>query len=141
MTTIGDSMGTSRYEEGLTMQSNQIVWWEVATHNAEKSVEFFKKVFDWQIEYDEKLGFYGVMIPESCSKFSGGGIFTLHRAKLPFLALYIDVEDIDGKSSLIEESGGLIVDPPFDIPGGSRICLFNEPSGVMFAMIQSDLKR
>jgi hypothetical protein len=27
------------------------------------------------------------------------------------------------------------VDPPLDLPSGSRICLFNGPSGVTLAMI------
>jgi len=37
-------------------------------------------------------------------------------------------------------SGGFIVDPPLDLPGDSRICLFNEPSGVTLTMIQSAKK-
>jgi predicted enzyme related to lactoylglutathione lyase len=37
---------------------------------------------------------------------------------------------------LIEEAGGFIVDPPLDLPSGSRTCLFNEPSDVTLAMIQ-----
>jgi uncharacterized protein len=69
-----------------------------------------------------------------------GGVFTLRRAKLPFLTIYIKVDDLDAKVKLIEKNGGTIVDPPLDLPGGSRICLFNEPSGVTLAMIQSAQK-
>ena len=47
------------------------------------------------------------------------------------------MDDIDAKVKLIEEAGGFIVDPPLELPGGSRICLFNEPSGVTLAMIQA----
>lgn len=36
----------------------------------------------------------------------------------------------------VTEHGGFIVDAPFDVGGGEWICLFNEPSGVTFAMIQ-----
>ncbi|GAG72652.1 unnamed protein product [marine sediment metagenome] len=53
------------------MEANPIVWWELASHNAEKTADFLKK------------------------------------AKLPF-----------------ENSSG------------SRICLFNEPSGVTLAMLE-----
>jgi len=37
---------------------------------------------------------------------------------------------------LIEQEGGFITIEPVEIPGGSKICLFNEPSGVTFAMIE-----
>ena len=57
-------------------------------------------------------------------------------AKLPFLTIYIKVEDIDEKAELVKDHGGFIVEKPFDIGGGYRICLFNEPSGVTLAMIQ-----
>ena len=69
----------------------------------------------------------------TCSR---GLIFTLRQAKLPFLTLYIGVKDIEAKRRLVVENGGFIVIEPFDIGEGERICLFNEPSGVTFAMIQ-----
>ena len=118
------------------MQKNPVCFWELASHNAEASVNFLKKVFDWDIESDKKLGIYRVPAGQSASSFNGGGIFTLRRAKLPFLTVYIRVDDIDSKVKLIEKHGGFIVDPPSELPDGSRICLFNEPSGVTFAMIQ-----
>ena len=72
----------------------------------------------------------------------GDGVFTLRRAKLPFLTIYIKVDDLDAKVKLIEDNGGfIVVDPPLDLPSGSRICLFNEPSGVTLAMIQAAKKQ
>lgn len=122
--------------KGSALQKNPVVFWELACHNMEKTVEFFKAVFDWKIEFSERLGFY--VIPEigSSGEAMDGAIFTLKRAKLPFLTVYILVEDIDAKARLIEEKGGFIVEAPFETPSGSRICLFNEPSGVTFAMLQ-----
>lgn len=35
------------------MSDNPIVYWELASNNAEKSVEFFKKAFGWNFEYDK----------------------------------------------------------------------------------------
>ncbi|MBI5842497.1 MAG: hypothetical protein HZB19_20605 [Chloroflexi bacterium] len=37
------------------MTANPIVWWELAAHDAEKTVQFFRDVFDWRIDFDEKL--------------------------------------------------------------------------------------
>ena len=118
------------------MSSYPIIFWELASHDAEKSVEFFKKAFGWKIEFDKETGIHYIPIPKEENKFTGGGIFTLTRAKLPFLTLYIEVDDIDSKVNEIERLGAFIVEPPNDITPRSRICLFNEPSGVTFALLQ-----
>jgi predicted enzyme related to lactoylglutathione lyase len=73
-------------------------------------------------------------------QITGGGIFTLKRAKLPFISLYIQVENIEEKTKEVEKHGGLIKDPPFEISPGTWLCLFNEPSGVEFAMIAYENK-
>jgi predicted enzyme related to lactoylglutathione lyase len=119
------------------MQKNPVVFWELASHDMQKSVDFFREVFDWQIEFDDRLGFY--VVPDAAPSQAGldAAVFTLKHAKLPFLTLYIQVEDINAKAQLVQEKGGFIVEEPFDISPKSRICLFNEPSGVTFAMIQS----
>jgi predicted enzyme related to lactoylglutathione lyase len=84
---------------------------------------------------DEDMGFH----KQTNGNFTldGGAIFTLRRAKLPFLTLYIKVSDIYEKVKLIQENGGFIVDPPAALAPNEWICLFNEPSGVTFAMIQA----
>ena len=118
------------------MQKNPVVFWELATHDMEKTVEFFREVFEWKIEFNDRLGFY--IIPEISppNEVLDGAVFTLKRAKLPFLTVFIQVEDIEAKAKLISEKGGFIVDEPSEIPSGSKICLFNEPSGVTFAMLE-----
>jgi predicted enzyme related to lactoylglutathione lyase len=117
------------------MASNPIIWWELATHDQEKSVKFFETVFGWEFRFDENVGFYKMQ--NGNFTIDGGSIFTLRRAKLPFVALYIKVDNIHEKTKLIQEHGGFIVDPPAELAPGEWICLFNEPSGVTFAMIQT----
>ena len=122
------------------MKKNPIIWWEIASHDAERSAGFLKKVFGWEIKYDKENKIYDFPIPEGKSRLMGGEVFTLKKAKLPFLTLYIQVDDINEKAKLIEELGGFILEPPFEISSGSRICLFNEPSGVTLAMLERKKK-
>lgn len=117
------------------MSANPIVWWELATHDAEKTVKFFREVFGWHIEFDERAGYFKMR--HDPPAIGGGGIFTLRRARLPFVALYISVDDVHAMAKKIQEHGGFVVDPPLDIGGGQWICLFNEPSGVTFALVQA----
>ncbi len=113
---------------------NPIVWWELATHDQEKSAKFFQDVFDWDLQIDEGVGFYKMR--HDPPQITGGGIFTLKRAKLPFVSLYIQVEDIHKMAKKVEEHGGLVKDPPFEISPGVWVWLFNVPSGVGFGIIQ-----
>jgi predicted enzyme related to lactoylglutathione lyase len=123
------------------MSSNPIVFWELASSDEKKSVNFFNKVFNWKLEFDVNLKFYTAAIPKEDNEFWGGGIFTIKNARHPFLTLYIKVDDIDSKIKEIEANGGSISEKPNDISENTRICLFNEPSGVTFAMIQKIPKK
>lgn len=115
---------------------NPVVFWELASNDQERSVAFFRSVFDWDIRYEDRLEFYSVRSGGRGGEIDGY-IFTLKRAKLPFMATYILVDDIEAKAKQVEEKGGYVADPPrVVVPGGPRICLFNDPSGVTFAMIQ-----
>jgi predicted enzyme related to lactoylglutathione lyase len=115
--------------------SNPVVFWELASNDAEASVQFFEGIFDWKIEKIPDTIIHGV---ESRSGEKGieGGIFTLQKAKLPFLTIYILVDDIEEKARLVKERGGLVIEEPHEISAGTWICLFNDPSGVTFAMLQ-----
>ncbi|NQU06732.1 MAG: hypothetical protein HQ568_11610 [Calditrichaeota bacterium] len=124
-----------------TVENNPICYWELASHDSEKSVEFFKKVFNWNFEYDEKSTIHEMIAEPEMLQLAGGGVFTLKKAKLPFVALYIKVDDIEAKRKAVEEAGGFIVIEPVDIGGsGTKICLFNEPSGTTWAMIEKGKK-
>ncbi|MCP4212879.1 MAG: hypothetical protein GY764_15580 [Halieaceae bacterium] len=126
------------------MPNNPVVFWELASHDAEQTVAFLERVFDWDIQVDEATGIYEIPADRgeagAPAPFAGGGVFTLRKARLPFLTIYIRVEDIEAKARLVEEAGGLIVIPPEEIVPGSKTCLFNEPSGVTLAMYERLIK-
>jgi predicted enzyme related to lactoylglutathione lyase len=115
---------------------NPVVFWELASNDGDASVTFFRAVFDWDIRMDENLGFYAVRTGGRQDR-DDGYIFTLRWAKLPFMAVYTLVDDIEATAQKVEEAGGHIVEAPTVVlPGGPQICLFNDPSGTTHAMIQ-----
>jgi predicted enzyme related to lactoylglutathione lyase len=122
-------------EQPEASPDHPVVFWELACHDAEASVEFFRNSFGWQISQSPNSILYNVQTATEDGGISGG-IFTLQKAKLPFLTVYILVDDIEERARLIEEHGGLIIEEPHEIQGGLWICLFNDPSGVTFAMLQ-----
>lgn len=124
-------------QETTAATANPVVFWELASHDAEKSIAFFEAIFDWEFNAPPESPLY---VARTATDEGGvnGGIFTLSQAKLPFLTVYVLVDDIVERARLITENGGLVIEEPHEIPGGSWICLFNDPSGATFAMIQQD---
>jgi len=117
------------------MTGNPVVFWELASSDEYKSARFFRDVFGWEVVFDEKLGFHRVKPPAGTHP-AHGYIFTPKRAYPPFVAVYIQVEDIKAMRDRVVQFGGHIVTEPAEPSPGSLVCLFNEPSGVTFAMIQ-----
>ena len=111
---------------------NPVVFWELASNDAEESVRFFREVFEWEFSKEGLIHFVDPGEPRRVP----GGVFTLRRARLPFMCIYIEVEDVDEMAVRVVEHGGSIRDPPAYMPNGAYLCLFNDPSGVTHAMIQ-----
>ena len=60
----------------------------------------------------------------------------MNKAKLPWLTVYVHVDDAEAKAREIEEKGGHIVVPPQEFIPGAKVCVFNDPSGVPFALLE-----
>jgi predicted enzyme related to lactoylglutathione lyase len=117
--------------------ANPVVFWELATHDGPRSVEFFSSVFGWESTPVAGAQTYFHTLDTGGDGGSiDGGIFTLRKARPAFVAIYIKVEDIEAVAEQIEAAGGLIVEPPTQTLPGTWVCLFNDPSGVTFAMYE-----
>ena len=67
--------------------SNPVVWWELATHDQEKSAKFFQDVFDWDLKKESDAGFY--KMKHEPPPITGGGNFHAEACQAAFrFALY-----------------------------------------------------
>jgi predicted enzyme related to lactoylglutathione lyase len=116
---------------------NPVVFWELATHDGPRSVEFFSTVFGWEsTPVPGAKTYFHTLDTGGAAGSIDGGIFTLRKARPAFVAVYILVEDIEAKAEQVAAAGGLIVEAPTETLPGTWVCLFNDPSGVTFAMIE-----
>jgi predicted enzyme related to lactoylglutathione lyase len=129
----GEEAGAPHEEPAVV--EHPVVFWELGCHDAETSVAFFRDLFGWDISQSANPILYNARTAGEGGGVNGA-IFTLSKAKLPFLTVYVLVNDIEERARLVEELGGLVVEPPHEIQSGLWICLFNDPSGVTFAMIE-----
>ena len=116
---------------------NPVVFWELGTHDGPKSLEFFTAVFGWEsAPVPGAATFFHTLDTGGEGRGIDGGVFTLRKSRPAFVAVYILVNDIEARAEAVEQAGGMIVEPPHEISPGTWICLFNEPSGVTFAMLE-----
>jgi hypothetical protein len=123
--------------EEATLPPNPVVLWELGTHDGPRSLEFFTTVFGWKdAPVPGATTFFHTVDTGGGNGGVSGGIFTLSKARPAFVTVFILVQDIEAKAAAIEQAGGLIVEAPHEIGTGTWLCLFNDPSGVTFAMLE-----
>ena len=121
------------------MDKHPVCWWEIASADAPRTVEFMQKTFDWEMQHDETTGIWELNVEGDTSNgFKGGGVFTINQKNLPpHSTIYIPVENIEAMAEKVEKFGGKILQAPFVVPDTDfKICVFTEPQGQIIGMIE-----
>jgi uncharacterized protein len=117
-----------------------LIWYELMTPDADASKAFYDKVVGWQIG-EPVAEFQGYrMIGRSDGGFNGGVLpltdeMQQHGARPAWLG-YIGVDDTDAAVASIEQAGGKVLMPAFDIPGVGRIAMAADPQGAPFYVMK-----
>ena len=116
-----------------------ICWRELATRDLPAAVEFYSKLFGWELEQSK-------MTPMAYKEIhmdgvAHGGMMAIDENWGPtpppsFWSTYIAVENADETVEKIKANGGSINHGPFDAPGVGRMAMIADPSGANFAIIQ-----
>ncbi len=118
------------------MHKNPVTWWELASADAEKSVTFLEKAFDWEMEYQPAIKYHQRTVENTQNGFCGGGVYQVDEGISPSMIVYFKVDDVDEKVKAVVEAGGTIIEGPLDIPKLGRLCIFADPTGQPFGMIK-----
>ena len=145
MATIQDPTGAtvnlweakSHFGAELVNDPSCFVWAELQTRGADKAVEFYQKLFNWELEVDDKPPHY-----VSC-KVKGhlnGGIFDMDKTELPAdipcrWAAYFNIADLDAAMEKTKELGGNVLMPPIVIEPG-RFTTITDPQGAVITLME-----
>ncbi len=98
---------------------------EIPTTDAKKSGEFYRKLFNWNV--DESNPDYLMF---STPGNDGGGFTTSSKPTKDGVVVYIEVEDIEAKLKEIEAAGGKTIKAKTGIsPEFGYYALFSDPCG------------
>ncbi len=110
--------------------SAPIVSFDIAGPDNEVLNKFYSNLFKWDI------GPNGSFTTSIASTNASSSLIGTIRKDPAEKVMYIGVEDIASKLSEVEENGGSIDQPRFEIPGVVILGLFNDPAGNRVGLIE-----
>jgi predicted enzyme related to lactoylglutathione lyase len=116
------------------MAKHSIVHVELSANDLKAAGNFYKDLFGWKIEHDEKLN-YSQFTPEAAP---GGGFNPVgENTQAGEVVVYVSTDDIDGTLAKVNKLGGSALMPKTEIPGVGWFGLFSDPTGNKLGLFTS----
>ena len=111
-------------------------WVDLSTPDVEAATAFYRAVLGWEVERTStEMGDYHV---GKVGDREAAGMMQQAPEQQGMPAtwtVFVHVEDVDRQVEAVAATGGLVLEPPFAIPGGARVAVVADPTGAMFALI------
>jgi predicted enzyme related to lactoylglutathione lyase len=126
---------TSNAAAGIAHKPGSPCWVDVASNDVEASGRFYSGLFGWKAEPvpDPEAGGYTFLT-------LGGDIVAalspLQEGQVPAWTVYFKTPDAEATGALVEEFGGKVVVPAFDVLKSGRMAVFQDPKGAYLAVWQ-----
>lgn len=117
---------------------SRVVHFEISSGNPEKSVEFYQKVFDWQINKWEGPQPYWLITTGPDDKPGINGAIFVPKEPFAGTVNTIEIESLEDSIEKVKASGGEVVTEKMTIPGIGYLVYCKDLEGVLFGLIQND---
>jgi predicted enzyme related to lactoylglutathione lyase len=104
-----------------------VVHFEILGKDGQGLQDFYSGIFGWKIDSSNPAN-YGIVDTESGDRGIPGGVSAAERGA-GWITFYIEVDDLEGTMTRIEEAGGKALAGPMQVPGGPRLAIFADPEG------------
>jgi predicted enzyme related to lactoylglutathione lyase len=114
-------------------------WHELAASDAQAAFSFYSDLFGWDVLMSMPLDGGEAYLIFGNNGIQRGGIYNkpADMPSPPNWLHYAQVADADEGWRTAEGSGAKLVTGPMDVPGGSRIATFFDPTGAAFAVVST----
>lgn len=117
--------------------SNRVIHFEIPCDNPEKTINFFKTVFDWTFKQFGTEEYWLAMTGDEKLPGIDGAIMKKRDPRHPLINS-IQLVNLDTTIKKIEQSGGKIVVPKMAIPTVGWAVYFTDPAGNIHEAYQND---
>lgn len=113
-----------------------VVHFEITGKDALKTQEFYRKLFDWEIQNIPEMN-YGMVQPQG-GRGIGGGV-TGSTEQPSSVTFYVEVDDLQKYIDKAVAMGGNVIVPPTTVPGMVSFALFADPDGNMVGIVHDKM--
>ena len=116
----------------------RVVHFELAADDPERATEFYKNVFDWQIQKWEGPQDYWLVTTGAKDTPGIDGAIMRRDPGMPAVVNTIDVESLDDMIATVTANGGTVVAAKMTIPHVGYFAYCKDTEGNTFGMMQND---
>lgn len=122
----------------------KIVWRDLLTNTPDETRRFYGELFGWEFEkpgIDIGIGGAGTYtLIRHKGRLIGGIVDTVALGKSDNISQWVTtmaVTDIEAAVDRVVSAGGIVMSPPESIGSRGRMALVEDPTGALFAMLQT----
>lgn len=108
-------------------------WIDLGTPDVDISAAFYGQLFGWDVQEaagQEEAGGYRMCMMRGLPV---AGIGPAQAEGTPWWTTYVTVDSADDTAKKVEEAGGQVLAPPFDVLDAGRMAVFTAPGGAAFS--------
>jgi uncharacterized protein len=118
---------------------------ELSTNDVDRAQEFYTPLFGWAFELlaTGEMAPYWAIRHQGAANDLNGGMRELAPQQAeagvpPHWMPYFTAESTDATVSAVDEAGGGVLAPAFDIPSG-RIAILQDPQGAVYGVFEGEV--
>jgi len=131
----GETVGTQRANEPGTP-----TWNECVTADVDRAASFYADVLGMASEQMDMGEMKYTLLSNTAGRQIGGMVplSMLPEGTPPHWNVYFAVDDVDLSAARVQELGGSVVAPAFDVPTVGRMAMVADPQGAMFWLMAGE---
>lgn len=112
------------------------VWVDLGVKDLEAAKRFYSKLFGWDPHTvpDPEAGGYTMFHVDGKDVAAVGGLMSPDQPTM--WSVYFGTDDAEATARKVQEAGGKVIAPPFDVMKSGRMASFQDPSGAIFSVWQ-----
>jgi hypothetical protein len=119
--------------------ADSVTHFEIYAEEPEKLVEFYRTLFDWQIEKAVGVDYFFIQTSPAPGAIRGGLLRRPIEGPRSWVH-YVHVDSLDERLERLQQLGGKVVHPKTAVPKTGWYAVAEDPQGNVFALFQPDPK-
>jgi uncharacterized protein len=113
---------------------NPVTHWQIVSTDPERTSKFYGKLFDWQVNAANGLGYR--VVDTSNAKGISGGIWPAPPNAPSLVQLFVEVDDVESHVQKAAGLGARVLVPTSALPDGDVMAVVLDPVGLPFGIMQ-----